>query len=177
MLLNNGDTSERRFEIECKLESELGSLDALKEAAKQSKKLTNGMVAILSSLEDRLATLRRTILPVYNETGNLQSQQHSKFTKIQTKPIIITIYVLDKIETFNSICTIYRHRKNINNTRPCHRLLRSLPGSGRFGTRRTQRSRWPGRIPRGHESTVQCSALLREEQSQLGGVGECIDAL
>lgn len=75
---SSDDTSERRFEIECKLEAEIASLEAFKEAANQSKKLTNGMVAILSSLEDRLATLRRTILPVYNETGNLQKQQHSK---------------------------------------------------------------------------------------------------
>ncbi|XP_014205358.1 exocyst complex component 7 [Copidosoma floridanum] len=74
---SNGDTSERRFEVECKLEAELASLEALKEAREQSKRFTNGMVAILSSLEDRLATLRRTILPVYNETGNLQTQQHN----------------------------------------------------------------------------------------------------
>ena len=80
MQINSDDTSERRFDIECKLEAELASLEALKEAEEHSKKLTNGMVAILSSLEDRLATLRRTILPVYNETGNLQSQQHSKYT-------------------------------------------------------------------------------------------------
>lgn len=78
MQLNSEDTSERRFEIECKLEAELAALESLKKVEEQSKKLTNGMVAILSSLEDRLATLRRTILPVYNETGNLQAQQHSK---------------------------------------------------------------------------------------------------
>jgi hypothetical protein len=79
MQFNSSDTSKKRFEIECKLEAEFAALDALKEAQDQSKKLTNNMVAILSSLEDRLATLRRTILPVYNETGNLQNQMHSKF--------------------------------------------------------------------------------------------------
>lgn len=78
MQMNNGDTTERRFEVSCKLETELAALDALKDAEEQSKKLTNGMVNILSSLEDRLARLRRTILPVYNETGNLQTQQQSK---------------------------------------------------------------------------------------------------
>lgn len=78
MQLSSEDTSERRFEIECKLEAEIAALKALKEAQEQNKKLTSGMIAILSSLEDRLATLRRTILPVYNETGNLQTQQHSK---------------------------------------------------------------------------------------------------
>lgn len=73
------DTSERRFEIECKLEAELAALEALKSADEQSKKLTNGMISILTSLEDRLAILRSTILPVYNETSNLQRQQLSKF--------------------------------------------------------------------------------------------------
>ncbi|KYN03557.1 PREDICTED: exocyst complex component 7 [Cyphomyrmex costatus] len=71
------NTSERRFEIQCKLESEIAALEALKEAEERSRRLTSGVVGILSSLEDRLATLRRTILPVYNETENLQAQQHN----------------------------------------------------------------------------------------------------
>ena len=79
MYLVGGETSERRFEIECKLESEITALEALKDAQNRSQRFTSGMVAIISSLEKRLATLRRTILPVYNETGNLQSQQHSMF--------------------------------------------------------------------------------------------------
>jgi len=78
MHATRADTSERRFEIQCKLESEIAALEALKEAEERSRRLTNGVVGILSSLEDRLATLRRTILPVYNETENLQAQQHSK---------------------------------------------------------------------------------------------------
>lgn len=75
--MQRSDTSERRFDIECKLEGEIASMEALRDAEDRSKKLTNGMVAILGSLEQRLATLRRTILPVYNETGNLQAQQHN----------------------------------------------------------------------------------------------------
>lgn len=77
MHATRADTSERRFEIQCKLESEIAALEVLKEAEERSRRLTSGVVGILSSLEDRLATLRRTILPVYNETGNLQAQQHS----------------------------------------------------------------------------------------------------
>ncbi|XP_034950146.1 exocyst complex component 7 [Chelonus insularis] len=77
MLSSRSDTSERRFEIECKLEAEIAVLDALRDAEEKSRKLTSGVVAILTSLEQRLATLRRTILPVYNETGNLQTQQHN----------------------------------------------------------------------------------------------------
>lgn len=78
MSVIGGETSERRFEIECKLETEVNALEALNNAQKQSQRLTSGMIAIISSLEERLATLQRTILPVYNETGNLQCQQHSK---------------------------------------------------------------------------------------------------
>lgn len=78
MQTNRSDsTSERRFEIECKLEGEIAALEALRDAEERSRKLTSGVVAILTSLEQRLATLRRTILPVYNETGNLQAQQQS----------------------------------------------------------------------------------------------------
>lgn len=81
MHATRADTSERRFEIQCKLESEIAALEALREAEERSRRLTSGVVGILSSLEDRLATLRRTILPVYNETGNLQAQQHSTWSQ------------------------------------------------------------------------------------------------
>ncbi|XP_032665755.1 exocyst complex component 7 [Odontomachus brunneus] len=89
------DTSERRFEIQCKLESEIAALEALKEAEERSRRLTNGVVGILSSLEERLATLRRTILPVYNETGNLQAQQHN---------IEKTLSVLDHAIGYYGVC-------------------------------------------------------------------------
>lgn len=74
------DTSERRFEIECKLEAEVGGLAALKAEIDRSQRVTGGIVGILSSLEQRLARLQRTILPVYTETGNLQRQQHGKIS-------------------------------------------------------------------------------------------------
>ncbi|KAK2576636.1 hypothetical protein KPH14_005302 [Odynerus spinipes] len=89
------DTSERRFEIQCKLESEIAALEALKDAEERSRKLTSGVLGILSSLEQRLATLRRTILPVYNETGNLQSQQHN---------IERTLSVLDHAIGYYGVC-------------------------------------------------------------------------
>ncbi|XP_047363535.1 exocyst complex component 7 [Vespa velutina] len=89
------DTSERRFEIQCKLESEIAALEALKEAEERSRKLTSGVLGILSSLEQRLATLRRTILPVYNETGNLQSQQHN---------IEKTLSILDHAIGYYGVC-------------------------------------------------------------------------
>lgn len=54
---------------------ELNNLNLLKERVNRSSHLTKGMVGILSSFEHRLARLEETILPVYNETGNLQRQK------------------------------------------------------------------------------------------------------
>lgn len=95
MSVIGGETSERRFEIECKLETEVNALEALNNAQKQSQRLTSGMIAIISSLEERLATLQRTILPVYNETGNLQCQQHN---------IEKTLTVLDHAIGYYGVC-------------------------------------------------------------------------
>lgn len=100
MQAGRNDTSERRFEIECKLESEIAALEALRDAEEKSRKLTNGVVAILTSLEQRLATLRRTILPVYNETGNLQSQQHNIERTLTALDNAIGYYgVCEEVET------------------------------------------------------------------------------
>ncbi|KAJ9587571.1 hypothetical protein L9F63_019002 [Diploptera punctata] len=71
------DPSERKYEIENKLEKELNNLNLLKERVSRSGQLTKGMVGILSSFEHRLARLEETILPVYNETGNLQRKQEN----------------------------------------------------------------------------------------------------
>ncbi|KAG8235567.1 hypothetical protein J437_LFUL013117 [Ladona fulva] len=69
------EASERKFQIESKLGKELNNLNSLKEKINKSSQLTKGMVGILSSFEHRLARLEETILPVYNETGNLQRRQ------------------------------------------------------------------------------------------------------
>lgn len=98
MHTTRSDTSERRFEIQCKLESEIAVLEALKEAEERSRRLTNGVVGILSSLEERLATLRRTILPVYNETGNLQAQQHSTYLTIST--FSLSLFLMPPIKLY-----------------------------------------------------------------------------
>ncbi|XP_046611003.1 exocyst complex component 7 isoform X1 [Neodiprion virginianus] len=89
------DTSEHRFEIECKLEAEATGLAALKAEIDHSKRVTGGIVGILSSLEQRLATLQRTILPVYTETGNLQHQQHD---------IEKTLSILDHAIGYYGVC-------------------------------------------------------------------------
>ncbi|KDR13019.1 exocyst complex component 7 isoform X1 [Zootermopsis nevadensis] len=71
------EPSETKYEIENKLEKELNNLNLLKERVSRSSQLTKGMVGILSSFEHRLARLEETILPVYNETGNLQRRQEN----------------------------------------------------------------------------------------------------
>lgn len=44
--------------------------------------LTKNMSKILTTFEQRLGKLEQTILPVYNETENLQNRQQSIYTNI-----------------------------------------------------------------------------------------------
>jgi len=60
-------------------------LNFLNEATARSSQLTNGMVNILTSFEERLAKLEKTILPVYHETKNLQQKQESELLKCEIK--------------------------------------------------------------------------------------------
>ncbi|BET02952.1 exocyst complex component [Nesidiocoris tenuis] len=69
------DPNDRKFEIEDKLQKEIDKLRIIRENVARSSQITNGMVNILSSFESRLARLEETILPVYNETENLQKRQ------------------------------------------------------------------------------------------------------
>ena len=47
----------------------------LRQQCDESHKLASDMVTILESFETRLGKLEQTILPVYQETGNLQRRQ------------------------------------------------------------------------------------------------------
>ena len=69
------DISLKKREIEAKLEEETASIEWLKESLKKSDKLSNDMLNILSSFEDRLCKLESTILPVHKETTDLQRRQ------------------------------------------------------------------------------------------------------
>ncbi|XP_034242549.1 exocyst complex component 7 isoform X1 [Thrips palmi] len=86
------ESSERKFEIETKLEKELGNLNLLKERVSKSNQLTKGITNILSSFEHRLARLEETILPVYNETGNLQRQQENVERTLVALEHVISFY-------------------------------------------------------------------------------------
>ena len=59
------------------MNQEMAGLAFLQESATRSSQLTGGMVTILTSFEERLAKLEKTILPVYNETKYLQQKQES----------------------------------------------------------------------------------------------------
>lgn len=64
-------------EAKSKLDKEMYNLSVLKEASMKSNQLTKGMGNILTSFDERLMKLERTILPVYHETGNLQRRQNN----------------------------------------------------------------------------------------------------
>lgn len=52
-------------------------MQLLKERIAKSSQLRKSVDKILNSFEQRLSRLEETILPVYNETENLQKCQHS----------------------------------------------------------------------------------------------------
>ena len=53
------------------------TLDALKESLARSDAMTQNMLGILNSFENRLGRLEETIIPIYKETGNLQRRHES----------------------------------------------------------------------------------------------------
>ena len=61
-----------REDIEERLRIEEESVTWLAEKIKQSAALTSTMTNVLQSFEERLTKLEATILPVYQETENLQ---------------------------------------------------------------------------------------------------------
>lgn len=83
-------------EINNKLEQETSNLNLLKETLQRSSKLSQGMTSILTSFEDRLAKLEQTILPVYNETENLQQRQENIEKTLTALDDVISYYNVSK---------------------------------------------------------------------------------
>lgn len=83
--------AERKFEVLKRLEKETEGLAALRELSSRSSTVSGGMVTILDSFEHRLAKLETTILPVYQQTGNLQRRHHN---------IEKTLTALDRVLSF-----------------------------------------------------------------------------
>lgn len=89
-------SEDKKVESNLKLEKEAQNLALFKEKIKRSKQITESMVGILSSFENRLSKLEDSIVPIYNETGNLQRRQSN---------IDHTLSYLDHVIGFYSICT------------------------------------------------------------------------
>uniref|UniRef100_A0A2H8TL34 Exocyst complex component 7 n=1 Tax=Melanaphis sacchari TaxID=742174 RepID=A0A2H8TL34_9HEMI len=78
-----------------KLEKERQNLDAFKEHLQRNSQLSEKMVDILTSFENRLGRLQQTILPIYNEMENLQLKK----TNIEK-----TMFALDRVIMFHDVC-------------------------------------------------------------------------
>ena len=92
-VLTMGDTT---LGSAAKLQLERENLAWLKEQCDESEKLTTGMVDILESFETRLGKLEQTILPVYQETGNLQRRQENIEKTLQELDHVINYYNVSK---------------------------------------------------------------------------------
>ena len=90
------DPTETKNAITKKLEQEEESVKWLLERTQQSEELTNGMVSILTSFEDRLSKLEATILPVYLETENLQRRQENIDRTLEAMDHVIGFYNVSK---------------------------------------------------------------------------------
>lgn len=65
------------FAAQYKVARQVENIRLFQEALAKSSQLSKGMCGILSSFDERLMKLERTILPVYHETGNLQRRQEN----------------------------------------------------------------------------------------------------
>ncbi|XP_077297926.1 exocyst complex component 7 [Arctopsyche grandis] len=83
---------ESKSTAEMKLEKETTNLNLLKERLNKSSQLTSSIVGILDSFEHRLAKLEQTILPVYNDTAQLQRKQQNMERTLQSLDHVISYY-------------------------------------------------------------------------------------
>jgi len=90
------EAAQRRAESDAKLQLEKENLAWLREQCQESERLTEGMVDILQSFEVRLAKLEETILPVYQETGNLQRRQENIDRTLAELDHVINYYNVSK---------------------------------------------------------------------------------
>ncbi|XP_018577392.1 exocyst complex component 7, partial [Anoplophora glabripennis] len=83
---------EKKLEISNKLEKEQSNLALLQERLSKSAQLTKGIGSILNTFEQRLSRLEDTILPVYNDTENLQKAQYNIDRTLQLLDNVISYY-------------------------------------------------------------------------------------
>ena len=58
------------------------NLEILKDSLARSDTMTQNMLHILNTFENRLSKLEETIIPIYQETGNLQRRHESILAKL-----------------------------------------------------------------------------------------------
>ena len=88
--------AQRKQNSDAKLQLEQEKLAWLREQCEESERLTSGMVEILESFESRLGKLEETILPVYQETGNLQRRQENIDKTLLELDHVINYYNVSK---------------------------------------------------------------------------------
>ena len=90
------DPTAVKQDIERRLEAEELKVAEIDSAMKTSEDITNNMVGILASFEQRLKRLEGTILPVYQETENLQRRQENIDRTIEAMDHVIAFYNVSK---------------------------------------------------------------------------------
>ena len=90
------EASRVREDIEDRLRTEEESVQWLSEKIGQSSELTSTMTNVLTSFEERLTKLEATILPVYQETENLQRRQENIDKTLEALDHVIDFYNVSK---------------------------------------------------------------------------------
>ncbi|KAJ8966528.1 hypothetical protein NQ314_003481 [Rhamnusium bicolor] len=90
---------EKKIEISNKLEKEQANLTLLQERLSKSAQLTKGIGSILNTFEQRLSRLEDTILPVYNDTENLQKAQYSILFSL----VLVFTKLLDNVISYYEV--------------------------------------------------------------------------
>lgn len=95
----NEDITEKKRDIESKLEAERQNLSWLKETLSRSSQLSGNMCSILEAFEDHLCKLEDTILPIHKETMDLQRRQGN---------IDKTLTLLDEVLNYHNVSSSVR---------------------------------------------------------------------
>ena len=95
-MVTNSDPTEAKLDVEHRLQVEEDSVAWLAEKIKQSADLTTTMTGVLTSFEERLTKLEATILPVYQETENLQRRQENIDKTLDALGDVINFYNVSK---------------------------------------------------------------------------------
>ncbi|KAK8748229.1 hypothetical protein OTU49_016382 [Cherax quadricarinatus] len=85
-------TIEKRMDVSRQLEKEMSQLRNLREVLSRSGQVATNVSSILDSFEHRLARLETTILPLYQQTGNLQRRQLNTEKTLQELDYVISFY-------------------------------------------------------------------------------------